>query len=333
MPKPDASARKMEFARNPKSADIVVSSDDDKFLDQALGKEDDDFGVKDEEIVEVTPDEVSADEVSAIEEKLGRKLTEEEKAELSNIKKEDSVVAEIPEDFELIKPEDLPKELQPHFKRMLASFTRKMQGISEVNRKAELFDFFSSNPVLAQRLMQPAEARTTAKVEAEDTVSAEDSFVQQLNLPEENELTPAIRAMAKIMVKGFGEIRSDKQSSAENEIKRGVKSYFDQNPSLTKDRELCVMMDRLGIENPSLYNNMPRLRKFAEAELGRPAIIAIEEAKTNLAQLYKAMKDAKKSSVSKPSVSTERGATGKTKNIEEAFERALTRVRLKYGKK
>ncbi len=344
MPKPDAAARKAELARNPGSASVVVNSDDDAFLNRSLGIEPEDGSVDPEtgEYKETEPEtevseSLSADEIAGVEKEIGRKLTEDEIAELTNAKKEaeEGKETEVPEDFTLIKPENLPKELQPHFKRMLGSFTRGMQGISEVKRKAELFDYFTENPQMVQKMLSGETGAAPRKGEAAevDTEEAANSFIEQLNLPEENELTPAFKALAKIMVKGFGEVKAGKDADAQTEIKKGVKAYFDANPKLVEDKELCVTMDRIGMESPRLYLNMPRLRKFAEAELGRPAKEAKEQARLDLAKLYKNMKEARKSAIPKPSVTSDKGATGKTKDIAEAFERALTQVRRKYTKK
>ena len=113
----------------------VLSDDDVQFLDGVTGKpmftnEEDE--VEEEETAEeeevdgkeekedVVVESITKEDVAAIEQKLGRKLTEDELTELKE--KAKSGEEEISEDFTLIDPNKLPKEIQPHFKRMFAFF-------------------------------------------------------------------------------------------------------------------------------------------------------------------------------------------------------------------
>lgn len=50
------------------------------------------------------------------------------------------------EEERFLDPDEIPKELLPHFKRMQASFTRRMQGLAQDREKVELYNKLMSNP-------------------------------------------------------------------------------------------------------------------------------------------------------------------------------------------
>src|SRR5262245_42891106 len=54
----------------------------------------------------------------------------------------------------LIDPRDLPPEIQPHFKRMQAAFTKRMQQFASRKGDLELVDNFRNNPEFARQLIQ-----------------------------------------------------------------------------------------------------------------------------------------------------------------------------------
>jgi len=130
---------------------------DEQFLDESLGnvlaEEDEVQASETEETIEEV--KLTKEEIEAVEKETGKKLTKEEIVDLEK-EKQKVEKKEIPEDLEFIKPEDLPKELQPHFKRMLASYTKKMQGIGDVTKKAELWDYFQQNPQFFADRFAPA---------------------------------------------------------------------------------------------------------------------------------------------------------------------------------
>lgn len=64
---------------------------------------------------------------------------------------EDSEEEDTDEDDEedssqFVDPKKLPKELRPAFKKMQAAFTKKMQGVSDLRRKAQALDQLAANP-------------------------------------------------------------------------------------------------------------------------------------------------------------------------------------------
>ncbi len=54
---------------------------------------------------------------------------------------------------EFISPADLPTEVQPHFKRMQAAYTRKMQALAADRDKVELVTRFRTDPEFARQLI------------------------------------------------------------------------------------------------------------------------------------------------------------------------------------
>jgi len=52
-----------------------------------------------------------------------------------------------------IDPKDLPEELQPHFKKMQAAFTKKMQGISRDRDKITAYESFERDPIGSMQAM------------------------------------------------------------------------------------------------------------------------------------------------------------------------------------
>lgn len=53
-----------------------------------------------------------------------------------------------------LDPRNLPAELQPIFKALQASYTKKMQGLAEVQKKGDLVDRFYSDPTFADQTLQ-----------------------------------------------------------------------------------------------------------------------------------------------------------------------------------
>lgn len=59
-----------------------------------------------------------------------------------------------PEPDQFIDPRDFPPELQPHWKRMQASYTKKMQAVARDRDKVQLVDRYRSDPDFAKQFMQ-----------------------------------------------------------------------------------------------------------------------------------------------------------------------------------
>jgi len=313
-----------------------VRNPDDDFMDSILNPEEDESlettlerksGEKEVVEGEVT---VGDEEIAVMEKQLERKLTDEEKQELKSQVVEEGKY-EIPEDLEFIQPEKLPKELQPHFKRMFASFTKKMQSMGDAQKKAELWDYLQENPqFITDRMGVRAEPRAEKPVETKDDVV---EFVNQLNLPEDNELTPAFKLLAVAvgrMAKGMEKSRETDGAARLNErinAFRALPENADLNKGPKMNLQLIRKMDELGRESPTLYNNLARLKKFAQSELGIPEKQAREENKINIFKLYKDMKEAKKFKVRKPVSGENKETKAKpAKTVKEAFNQALEQM-------
>lgn len=257
------------------------------FVDPALGDLLDnpdqlDFGKKpDEESVGEV--ELTKEETDALAKEKGEELTEEEISEATKLKTEalgkikeeegggeEEGETEIADEFELIQPEKLPKELRPHFKRMLGSFTKGMEKIANVRKKAELWDYLQENPQFFVDKFVPKSVRTETGTEGAGE-TPEQTFLKQLNIPEDNELAPAIKAMASFMYKNTTEAKTDKEKEKTDNFGRSLKTWIDSdtNKGVKEDTEMLRKMDEIGMENPKLYTNLDRLLKYAEADLGR----------------------------------------------------------------
>lgn len=297
------------------------------FVDESLGdllKEPE----KIDDVVEGEQDEVEEiitnEEIAELEKAKGDKLTEEELSELKKVKseKEEEVEVEVADDFALIKPDKLPKELKPHFNRMLAAYTRKMEKLANVEKKAELWDYIQDNPEFFTNKFG-----TPVKTKTEGVESSEETFLKQLNLPEDNELTPALKTLALTIHKNIVDSQVESAKTKQDTIKVSIKNWLDANEAIKGDKELLSKMDELGMENPKLYLNLKRLYKFAEAELDRP--VRKERTKTTLdiVNLYKEMQKAKKQKVFKPSSDSKNLEVKKPKNVREAFDLAESQLK------
>lgn len=308
-----------------------TKKEDKIFVDPALGDllENPDqinLGAKEEDVAEV---ELTKEEVDALAERKGEVLTEEEIAEATKLKSEALEKEEeeevIPDEFELIQPEKLPKELRPHFKRMLGAYTKKMEKVANITKKAELWDYLQENPQFFIDKFVPKTVRTeTGREEVGET--PEQTFLKQLNIPEDHELAPAIKALATFMYKNTTETRTDREKEKADSFGKSLKTWLnsDANKGIKEDAEMLRKMDEIGMENPKLYIDLDRLLKYAEADLGRSAK-RIKEKKAvtvDVVKWYKDMESAKKSKVTKPKETSKSVSLKPAKNVEEAFAQA-----------
>ncbi len=298
------------------------------FIDEHLGnlldevEKYDDVKEEETENEEGKETELTKEEIVALEKEKGDKLTEEELSELKKTKLEEKEEVEIPEDFSLIQPDKLPKELKPHFNKMLAAYTRKMEKVANVEKKAELWDYIQENPNFFINKFVPQQVETPA-VKGE---SPEETFIKQLNIPEDHELAPALKTLALTLYKNITETKQDTQRTKEDSFKTSLKSWLDSNKEVKQDTELLKKMDELGMENPKLYSNLDRLKKFAETELGRPAKKIRENTVLDIVNMYKEMKKAKSQKVSRPSGESSVKVT-KPKTVKEAFDLAESQLK------
>jgi hypothetical protein len=73
---------------------------------------------------------------------------------------------EVPTAEQFIDPRDLPPDVQPHFKRMQAAFTKKMQKLSADLDKVGLVDKFRSDPEFARQLITQESQRLGLSIQA-----------------------------------------------------------------------------------------------------------------------------------------------------------------------
>lgn len=314
--------------------------EDKIFVDPTLGDLLDnpdqlDFGKKSDE-ESVGEVELTKEETDALTKEKGEELTEEEISEATKLKTEalgkvkeeeggGEEETEIADEFELIQPEKLPKELRPHFKRMLASFTKKMEGVANVRKKAELWDYLQENPQFFTDKFVPKTVRTeTGKEEVGET--PEQTFLKQLNIPEDHELAPAFKTLALFMLKNTAEAKTEKETEKADNFKKTLSSWLnsDTNKGIKEDAEMLRKMDEIGMENPRLYTNLDRLLKYAESDLGR-TVRRIKDKKAvtvDIVKLYKDMENAKKMKVTKPKETSKSVSVKPAKTVAEAMAQA-----------
>lgn len=238
-------------------------------------------------------------------------------------------------DFEAINPEKLPKELRAHFNKMLGAHTRRMEKLANVEKKAELWDFVTENPQFFFDKFGGGGGKKTDDVVDDRQAELEKKVINELGLPEDNELSTPIKKLATLMLKAFGNLQKERVATSENEVAKGVKSYLDANPEIKKDKELYLKMDELGTENPNLYRNMKRLRTLAEIELGREvkkessSDPTPKDLQSFMLNFYKEMQKAKKNKTTRPTTSGGGAAptNKKYKNVKEAMEAAIDQLK------
>lgn len=235
---------------------------------------------------------------------------------------------DIPKEFEKIDPNKLPPELRAGYNRMLAAHTQREAGLADARKKAEILDYVIQHPEYLARLYPQTQQPQQQQVPQQ---RIEDQFVAQLNLPEDNELTPALKALATMMVRGFGEQRSQANQLSNDRLKDRINFFVDQKSGLRADAEFVQAMDRIGMDNPKLFNDLDRLYKYASAELGRPHKSTAPKQK-DLSTVYKEMKEAKFAKVPRPTTTARQSEIKKPKNVAEAWAQAEAQM-MKAAKK
>jgi len=215
----------------------------------------------------------------------------------------------------------------------LAAYTKKMEKVANVSKKAELWDYLQENPQFFTDKFMP---RTT-KVEMDKETGGgdpEQAFFKQLGVDEDSD--PVLKNIAMLLFKGQKETKDIKtineQEKADN-FKKGLTAWLNSetNKGIKEDTEMLRKMDELGMDNPRLYGNLDRLLKFAEADLGRKArrISEKKEFKVDIVKLYKEMGEAKKMKVTKPKEISKSVSVKVAKNVEEAFAQAESQLQSK----
>ena len=201
-----------------------------------------------------------------------------------------------------------------------------MQDIADKTKKAELFDYFQEHPeLLAKQFgVQVPKAGVTKEEETEEVAN----FLAKLNIPEDHELAPAIKGIAEAVIKlAKGVEEKDRVRSGET-LQDRIHTFMGapENKGVREDIVLVRAMDKLGKENPNLYSDLGRLKRLAEADIGRPAKTIQKQTKENVYKLFREMKEAKKKGVTKPSSSV-RQTPKRARNVKEAWAQAEEQLR------
>ena len=200
-----------------------------------------------------------------------------------------------------IDPSKLPKEVQPHFKRMQASFTRKMQGLSKEAQKIEAMNMLMNDPEFRKWI---EERKNKTKNNSSDTDEKEDSPVTKKALREEME-----KALAPTL-----------QKQRDRELRQEAKIFKKRNP----DWQIHYnMMNKVWDRYPNL--------SFQACLDQVKAIKARRAAKRN-GNNHEEIEDKRNANVQRPNKHSARQGEKKElfKTIRDAFEGAEKKLGIKW---
>ena len=133
-------------------------------------------------------------------------------------------------------PKDIPKELLPIFKKMQGSFTRKMQSLSGVARKAQAFDELSRMPQFQEFLENNGIVRKTTPAKTKE--DGNDSDV--LDAKMEEKLEPIRQKLSKQELDEEFKAFETKYPFYEN-FKPLMREHLDSNPHHTFEQALAIV--------------------------------------------------------------------------------------------
>ena len=197
---------------------------------------------------EETPeDDSEEEEVEETEEEEGTEAEDDDSEE------EDKT----PKNF--MDPKTVPKELQGHFKKMVAVFTRQMQGISSAKKKAVALDRLMAHPDFQEFLRSYQGDKTTLRKNG----NRNREEVEEDDEEDDSPLTKAeLRRMIREEVKGG--IDPMIREREDNEMRKEAKAFKAANPDweLYKD----AMLELID-QNPNLsYKQAYRLAREDDDE-------------------------------------------------------------------
>lgn len=141
-----------------------------------------------------------------------------------------------PENF--LDPAKLPQELQPIWKKMQATYTKKMQGIKEYKQKAEIIDRFNTDPQFAQNLLQQtaqqmgftltrAEARAIAQAQPKD-LDVPDEIVASIESKLPQELKWMAGTLASATLSGLKAASAPREQQEAQDRQRETEARYDE---------------------------------------------------------------------------------------------------------
>ena len=187
-------------------------------------------------------------------------------------------------DEHFIDPKDLPEELQPHFKRMQRSFTKKMQSVNEYKTKAQMVDDFNRDPVGMMSRLATQYGYTLSKPGQNSQTGGQDTKEWQPQTWNEviEKATETAKKQATEEILGklgpvFDEVRNVKKSKIESILDEEVpewREYEDDmsellstHPTLANDPEKLVRLavPKEVIEGRAMQKALKRMKDKAEA--------------------------------------------------------------------
>lgn len=207
------------------------------------------------------------------------------------------------EEEKFIDPDELPKELLPHFKRMQASFTRRMQKLSAEKEKVSQFDKLMADPTTMLNVLA---SRAGLKVVRPGETKLEEDGTE--------EGTETERWVRRIIKK---ELEASSKPILEEQAKLKVQatiSYLNEtHPDWTLYEDV---MSEMVQKHPSLKEDVDTLYEISK--------MAVTKAENLRSQSQKAPKVVTKTSIGGRSTTVPK----KAESIDEAFQIAKKKLGL-----
>ena len=179
---------------------------------------------------------------------------------------------------QFMDPKDLPDDLKPHFKRMQASFTKKMQSAKELNDKAKLVDAYNADPIGFTRQLaaqhglnlnsQAPQGNTGEQTEFKPDNWNEvfKEFEGRMSAYLANHFQPVLQEVKDVKQKQIESIL-DKEAPEWREYEDDMISMLQAHPTLAKDTEKLIKLaiPKEVIEGRAMQKALSRINKKGEA--------------------------------------------------------------------
>ena len=179
---------------------------------------------------------------------------------------------------QFMDPKDLPDDLKPHFKRMQASFTKKMQSAKELTDKGKLVDAYNADPIGFTRQLaaqhglnlnsQAPQGNTGEKTEFKPDNWNEvfKEFEGRMSAYLANHFQPVLQEVKDVKQKQIESIL-DKEAPEWREYEDDMISMLQVHPTLAKDTEKLIKLaiPKEVIEGRAMQKALSRINKKGEA--------------------------------------------------------------------
>lgn len=197
---------------------------------------------KEEESDEDTSEEKSEDKES---DDSDEEDEEEEDSDSDNEEEDEKGTLDKSKNFSDIDPKKIPKELQPHYRKMQAIFTRNNQRAVAVQRKAAAFDYLLEDPDFREFLENKKAATVKSKTSKASRSNKEDD-------EEDDEDTPLTKADLRKFMQEFK--AEGEQEGMRTKFIQEKEKFLEDNP-LAKEflPELREIILKYGMNYPEAW--------------------------------------------------------------------------------